>query len=118
MELNSHVQLDLAQVGCPHCPEKSGLDLALRVELETEASIYVAACPSCQRVYRVEPGGRLEFGEVRIEQLKLDVVSCPDCGATGYAMRLDLPRDDVESYSVLTCQDCQCTFRHDSACVH
>ncbi len=113
MKLAQQVSLDITQIGCPHCPGQHGLELALRVELETEASIYVASCPSCQRIYRVEPNGKPRFREVDINQLKLDVVHCPACRATGYAMTLDFLRDDVESYTILTCQDCSHTFRSD-----
>ena len=115
MTLGQQVNIDITQIGCPHCPSHRGLELALRVELETESSIYVAACPGCQRIYRVEPNGTLRFSEVDIDQLKLKIVRCPACGATGYAMVLDFLRDDVESYTVLTCQDCQHTFRSSRA---
>jgi ribosomal protein S27AE len=117
MELNRPSAPDVDRIGCPHCPQGGGLDLALRVELETEASIYVAACPICKRVYRIEQNGRLTYREIDIEQLKLERVVCPECGAVGYAMHLDFPRADVECYTVLTCQECHCTFRREIPCL-
>jgi DNA-directed RNA polymerase subunit M/transcription elongation factor TFIIS len=113
MELNHQANFDISQVGCPHCSGRRGLELALRVELEAEATLYVAACRSCQRIYRVEPNGRLRFTEIDSDQLKLNLVRCPSCGAVGYAVSLDFLRGEVESYTILTCQDCQFTFRSD-----
>jgi len=114
MELNQSTHPSIEEIVCPHCPGARGLDLALRVELETEASMYVAMCPDCHRVYRVELNGHLVYREIDLDQLRLELVVCPHCGASGYAMRLDFPRDHVESYTILTCQDCQCTFRRES----
>lgn len=118
MELEARRTIDLDETRCPHCPGQAGLDLVLRVELETERAIYMGACPTCRRVYRVEPGGRQELREIDLKQLTMQAVTCPECGATGYALGLEFPREHVESYSVLTCADCRCTFRSDHAGMH
>lgn len=106
---------DLTGVACPHCRARRGLAIALRVELETESALYIASCAACQRLFRVEPGGSQQLGEVSLNALAAKRVRCPACRSLGYAVCLDLPLEVAESYAVLTCRDCRCTFRADTA---
>ena len=106
---------DLTGVACPHCRARRGLAIALRAELETESALYIASCAACRRLFRVEPGGSQRLGEASLNALALQRVRCPACRSLGYAVCLDLPGEVAESYAVLTCRDCRCTFRADTA---
>ena len=123
MQLHHPPQTDLSQVDCPHCPEQCGLELALRLEVDTEASVVLASCPSCQRIYQVQGSEHSEHSEHSeyaerterterggVDEVLLIKVRCPHCAAVGHALRYAAPQG-VESYTVMTCQGCQHTFR-------
>jgi RNase P subunit RPR2 len=102
---------ELACMPCPHCPEGPGLELALRLELETECQVYFAGCQTCNRLYEVSPGGELLFETGERQALTGRVVRCPHCRSVGYAVSYALSEARAESHVVLTCRDCQHTFR-------
>jgi len=101
---------DLERVPCPHCPDGPGLELALRLELETESELYFASCTICNRLYEVSPGGDLRFETSERRALTWREVRCPRCQAVGYAVSYALPAAAAESHLVLTCRECQHTF--------
>ncbi len=106
---------DLARLACPLCSENSGLALALRLELETEREVVIAACRNCNRLYEVSPGGELRFEAGELKALQCQMVRCPACGSEGYAVSYALPEAQAESHRVLTCGECGHTFVPDPA---
>lgn len=70
----------------------------------------MVACRACERFYRVQP--EVEDGGWRaaVEEIVLRQVRCPRCATEGHAIHCDLPRDRVESYTLITCRTCQLTF--------
>jgi DNA-directed RNA polymerase subunit M/transcription elongation factor TFIIS len=101
---------ELAAVPCPLCAGDSGLEVALRLELEAETERLFAACVDCSRLYEVTPEGSLRLESSRLH-LGVRTVACPQCQAEGSVLSYSLPEAQAESYLLVTCPVCRHVFR-------
>ena len=101
---------DLAHLACPLCPEKVGLELALRLELEAETELVFAVCPACHRLYEVTPSGSSALEFRQHAGLSLLAVRCPRCRTAGYALSYTPRQMAAENHVFITCRECHHTF--------
>jgi uncharacterized protein YbaR (Trm112 family) len=102
---------ELAAVPCPLCTGNSGLEIALRLELEAETERLFAACVDCSRLYEVTAEGSLRLETSSHLQLGVRVVACPQCKAEGSVLSYSLPEAQAESYLLVTCPVCRHVFQ-------
>ena len=98
-------------VPCPLCDSDNGLEIALRLELETEAERVFAACFDCNRLYEITPEGSLRLDTSASYDLAVRRVICPKCMLEGSVVTYSLPEAQAESHLLVTCPDCQFVFK-------
>jgi DNA-directed RNA polymerase subunit M/transcription elongation factor TFIIS len=101
----------LEAVPCPLCASETGLEIALRLELEAESERLFAACVDCNRLYEVTPEGTLRPETDLHRELAVRQVVCPRCAAEGSVLSYSLPAAEAESYLLVTCPVCQHVFQ-------
>lgn len=101
-------------VPCPLCDSDSGLEIALRLELETESERVFAACVDCNRLYEITPEGSLRLETTPGLDLAVQRVVCPQCTLEGSVLTYSLPETQAESHLLVTCPDCRFVFKPES----
>jgi Zn finger protein HypA/HybF involved in hydrogenase expression len=98
-------------VPCPLCDSDTGLEIALRLELETESEQVFAACVDCNRLYEITPDGSLRLETTARYDLAVQRVVCPKCTLEGSVLTYSLPEAQAESHLLVTCPDCRFVFK-------
>jgi len=98
-------------VPCPLCDSDTGLEIALRLELETESEQVFAACVDCNRLYEITPEGSLRLETTARYDLAVQRVVCPKCTLEGSVLTYSLSESQAESHLLVTCPDCRFVFK-------
>ena len=78
---------------------------------EAESSVFVVACRVCERFFRVELHASDASGRgLVVNEVTLRRMQCPRCDTVGHAVQCDLPDEQLETYTLVTCSSCQLTF--------